>query len=651
MGKTKPRRKYGGERLQPTGLVSEAAMDGDDCVLPNGTSIVSLIEQLQSPECECRLVACTTVATLVADPDIIPSLMQHDVVRILGPLIVDPNLYIQNSAVGALRNLTVDGGFSVCKKMVERDVMTSLVALFSKYDVDWEPEKLCKEKAGDVMVDTYFQAVNLLWNLCENSDTAVCIFNKEKLVIPLVRCLRPDVYGYPLVLAIANCFHVVSENNPEICQFLKGPEPMEMIKNLISAQIERMDALLLRTLCAGLLVNIHGSELTQSAVSFSTAVLSTVAEALQLNTQALLTQAAEKIIAVQANGKSAENDFADKPNEVKAVIDEMENLLRSQQIAVEIAANLCCTDDDEIEEADSEESISSADEMVCDVDMETENGASLSPCCLPEEIHQAFVKFNILHHVLNKIECPELPADNQLLVTDDKLKKGVHQLRVHALFTLANIISTLDLEAIGGPQCLYDICHGLVKLGGLHTGSDLDLEYVEAVSSALRAVVQKIAESKMTKFSELMSTESMSMFEMMRYCPRHEIRVNAVRILSSIGSALLSTPEAYKDLKPIGLALVSMASQDKDLHVVAEALDAIFDIFAEDNVNPIMNEIGLLDQLRKVLVALKPQATASREAKRKFKDPVISTAKLNLVRFIQYKSNVTTQHTAMSCDK
>lgn len=48
MGKTKPRRKYGGERLQPTGLVSEAAMDGDDCVLPNGTSIVSLIEQVST---------------------------------------------------------------------------------------------------------------------------------------------------------------------------------------------------------------------------------------------------------------------------------------------------------------------------------------------------------------------------------------------------------------------------------------------------------------------------------------------------------------------------------------------------------------------------------------------------------------------------
>ena len=52
-----------------------------------------------------------------------------------------------------------------------------------------------------------------------------------------------------------------------------------------------------------------------------------------------------------------------------------------------------------------------------------------------------------------------------------------------------------------------------------------------------------------------------------------------------------------------------MASQDKDLHVVAEALDAIFDIFAEDDVNAIMNEIDLLDQLRKILVALKPQVS------------------------------------------
>lgn len=656
MGKTKPRRKYGRERVEPTVLLSAtAAMDeGDDSesLLPNGTSVVSLIEQLQSPECECRLVACTTVATLVSDPNIIPSLMQHDVVRILGPLIVDPNVYIQNSAVGALRNLSVDGGYSVCEKMVQRDVMTSLVTLFSKYDVGWEPDKLSKEKAGDVMVDTYFRAVNLLWNLCENSDAAVCIFNKEKLVIPLVQCLRPLVYGYPLTLAIAHCLHVVSENNPETCLYLKGLEPLAIIEQLISARIERMDALLLRTLCAGLLVNMFGTELTKGSASFSSAVLSTVVEALQLDTHSVLNTAQEKIKSLQAN-KNEENENTDKSNSAKDILDEMENMLRSQQIAVEIAANLCCSDDDEYEEIDSEESVSSADEMVCDVEMETENGASsLSPCHLSTEIHEAFVKFNILHHVLNKIECPELSADNLLLTTENKLMKDVHQLRVHSLFTLANIISALDVEAIGGSQRLYDIWQGLVKLGYLHTGGDVDLEYVEAASNALRAVVQKIAESKTTKFSDLMSTESLSMFETMRHCPRQEIRVNAVRILSSIGSALLSTQDSYQDLKPIGLALVGMASQDKDLHVVAEALDAIFDIFAEDDVNCVIHEIDLLNQLREIVLALKPQASSSREVRRKFKDPVISTAKLNLVRFIQYKSNVATQqHTAMSCDK
>ena len=41
------------------------------------------------------------------------------------------------------------------------------------------------------------------------------------------------------------------------------------------------------------------------------------------------------------------------------------------------------------------------------------------------------------------------------------------------------------------------------------------------------------------------------------------------------------------------------------LWVVAEALDAVFDVFAEDHLNPLMREIGLIEKLQALVPYLK----------------------------------------------
>ena len=46
-------------------------------------------------------------------------------------------------------------------------------------------------------------------------------------------------------------------------------------------------------------------------------------------------------------------------------------------------------------------------------------------------------------------------------------------------------------------------------------------------------------------------------------------------------------------------------SKDTDLWVVAEALDAIFDVFGEDHIDPIVREIGLVEKLKTVAPVLK----------------------------------------------
>ena len=55
----------------------------------------------------------------------------------------------------------------------------------------------------------------------------------------------------------------------------------------------------------------------------------------------------------------------------------------------------------------------------------------------------------------------------------------------------------------------------------------------------------------------------------------------------------------------IGVFLLEIVCKDSDLWVVAEALDAIFDVFGEDHIDPVVREIGLVEKLNTVAPALK----------------------------------------------
>lgn len=51
--------------------------------------------------------------------------------------------------------------------------------------------------------------------------------------------------------------------------------------------------------------------------------------------------------------------------------------------------------------------------------------------------------------------------------------------------------------------------------------------------------------------------------------------------------------------------LLETVCKEEELWVVAEALDAIFDVFGEDHLNGIITEIRLIDRLRQLLPGLK----------------------------------------------
>lgn len=55
----------------------------------------------------------------------------------------------------------------------------------------------------------------------------------------------------------------------------------------------------------------------------------------------------------------------------------------------------------------------------------------------------------------------------------------------------------------------------------------------------------------------------------------------------------------------IGACLLGICNKDCDLWVESEALDAIFDVFAEDSHDSLLSEIGAIEKLKGLLPMLK----------------------------------------------
>ena len=55
--------------------------------------------------------------------------------------------------------------------------------------------------------------------------------------------------------------------------------------------------------------------------------------------------------------------------------------------------------------------------------------------------------------------------------------------------------------------------------------------------------------------------------------------------------------------------LLEIVCKDTDLWVVAESLDSIFDVFGEDHIDPVVEEIELVQKLNMITPTLKSKVT------------------------------------------
>ncbi|XP_064640684.1 HEAT repeat-containing protein 3-like [Lineus longissimus] len=645
MGKTRSK-KHKKRGPNPTGIPSqkeaeeaeEEEVAGENEPIP----VAALAEKLQSAAAEDRECALVTIAAVVGQPGVIKALLK-DHLRIIGPLVLDACRNVRHVAVGALRNMTVEGGHEVSDRMMELDIMTPLVALLKQYGTQWKPQSAKNDQEAEI----FLHAVHLLWNLCESSEVAVNTFNREDILQILLPCLQSDVYGYDLAVAVAQCLHTVTDSNTEASSALNSHESVTTFIKLIQGTEETDSGqhVLLKTLAIGVLFNISNGNLGLMNGNTLTTVMDVLVQTIEFDTEKTLNELGVYMQEIKTNGTSAAD--GDSSNHIPEVsIGEFNqktqhlcNILQSQQLVIEILSNLCCANDDGGDEWEDLDSSDDGMDVIASENLEEDMQTDiLSPLCIPKEIHSLFASNDIVKKVIQKINSPDqglLDALNKHSKTK-AVGKRLKELQIRAMLCLSNMVSAMEADFLGGLPHLHMIWLDLTQLA--RTGAaQSDMELLEAVTSAMRAVIVKLGELKSPEFKDVTPHALQMICEMGDKSGNPHVRTNTIRIVSTIGCMLALQQQPHSLLKNIGVFLLEICAKDSELWVIAEALDSIFDVFSEDHLNPVVMEIGLVQKLKQLSPLLKQKI---HQQKRFLGEhlPIVTTARTNLIRFIKYKN-------------
>ncbi|XP_023231299.1 HEAT repeat-containing protein 3-like [Centruroides sculpturatus] len=639
MGKTKQRRKT--HRNRPTGLPSVKEAETDELLEESPSKYQTLIEKLQSGNREDKECAACTIASLVNRPEAVESLLQANIVKIAGPLLLDPNHVVRYTTAGALRNLSV-GGHDVCREMIRQDVMTPTVALLRQYYRQWLPAKSTESKI-DSEKETFCEAVNLLWNLCESSEIAVDIITKEQLLPILVSCLDVKNFDVKVCVTVSQCLNTISEDNSEVIEALRKPEILETIHSLVSLPQNDSPWLLLRALASSLMLNIYSDTFGNCPPVATTSIIKTITEVLSAEVGLLLKSLAEMIVSYK-EGKKTNHKTAEEIEKNDAVLETMlsqsSDMLNALHIILELLTNLCACEDG----ADKWDNLSSSDtsDDITDVSMDGEETDEFHKFLnIPCELHEAIVSQSLLQKILSFAAGPaeEISTVLQSFKQSRDFLKRIQGIQYRALLCISNIVQCLDMEDMGGVDAVCQIWMNLARLAFKDTDVN-NTQMLEASSSAVRAILQRLLECKANSRMQQVTLDDVQvLINIGRQTSDTRIRINVIRILANLSNLLNKSCDDYSEIiKTIGLYLLEVSSKDAELHVSAEALDAIFDVFAEDDVDPLAQQIQLLERLKNLLSALKGKINLKKKNLGEH-FPIVMTAKMNLIRFIKYKTN------------
>lgn len=641
MGKTK-KNKLRPSKVNPIGISSFQDFENEyELQDENSNPIEAIRDQLQSSNIEEKINGLQALAVISLNKAKVAGIISSDVVRIAAPLLMEPNHAVRNACAGALRNLSVCGA-DVCDNLVEQDVLTPLLALLSQYakEPNWTPE-FDEKITGQLGLksDIFLQAVNLLWNLCESTSVALENFNQSHILDSFIRCLDYKVFGFDIAISVAQCLLVISEENPNSWNVFNNHVP-EFIC-LLNIEGDHCHTFL-RTLAAGILSNIPALAAAYVSKIFPAisvtldvnhkTVLGEITSILPLSNERNSTELEVKMDVMDGEEESDEaaslrRRKQDLPTDSEIKVKHVGYLLDAQKVAAEIVTNHCATDDEWI---DNDADDASDNESVHDYDDNSKANSTIQNTDkLPVEVLEAIKSFCLVDKLWQKAQPIQDNVHQILRETSIALLNKMKSLRVSSLLCLQNLCNSISTEDLGGPNAVYAVW---LELGQQVFQGPQDIFLLEPSTSLMRASLEHLIKSPQL-FAQMSENDLELMLNGVNKCTMAEIRANWLRMLGTLGCLL-----SEHLVKLIISFILDTCSKEQDVWTLSEAIDALMDMFSDNDWNQIVVELNFLDRITALEKVFKSKI---RQQKRELNEryPAVLTVRTNLSRFIKYIEN------------
>lgn len=211
----------------------------------------------------------------------------------------------------------------------------------------------------------------------------------------------------------------------------------------------------------------------------------------------------------------------------------------------------------------------------------------------------------------------------------------VKKMRISSLLCLHNLCNLMTTEDLGGPKAIYNVW---LDLGQQVFQGTQNTDILEASTSLMRAALDHLKYSS-DLFSKMTDNDLQLMLNGVQVCTEPETRANWLRMLGVLGCLL---PEVL--VKTIIAFIVDASLQEQDAWAISEAIDALMDIFSDNDWEQIVHELGLVAKAKQLERVLKNK---TQQQKKDLGDryAAVCTVRINLSRFTEYMKSQQRKYT------
>lgn len=671
MGKTQRVREK--KRQNMTGVPSVASMDA--AALANEPLVaeeprVPLLTKIDDPVALHRVQAFQALSSLVIDdPETKQALSNKANLKKIIAHVCDPDLDARVAAIGTLRNMTQFGDQQVSNELVKNDVLTPLLATTQQTVANPGANK-------DAVNQLLCQSIALLMNLCENSDKASELCSMGTNLVFFAQFLQPKIYSYDLVVTTGQFFFVLTDNNSRAQQELSSiPGYLEASKSLIQ---DLTIPVRVRTLLAGIDANLFASSdafnghthvwnlvfqnlncdwnvETQNLFARLGAMDGEVVVRAVHSTEAIIVDEMpteqEKLERKKEKEKKEEDDEKEEvmedeeaaaapkaeedshtKEEIKKLQHELEIFqenIKAQKLALEILTNICT---DEYEEKPNES-------MDDDMDNDNEEGeydenpaSAATPADTAPTARSPLIWSSGLFPRVLQIAYPSQPLQlqNRILEGSEWVHETflyLREVQERAVACLGNMLLEPGAKSnIADPRKVWD------ALVTICAQSEKNIPVLESATNGMWTLLRLFN----TSGSSLLVPSTENIAGIIRLAQSGDEFANLRSTAIGMLGVIAQNPQLKSSLMDIGrLFLESLISANPT--VIAEALNSIFDVFAEKTHNDIVGALNMITILRNFLPHLKNKLKNEKRQMGRDVWDRLDESRVNLVRFLKYK--------------